>query len=193
MSTLVYVHGTNGSGKSTLARMVIAAAGGQTAYDRHPKLARAASTHTARGLVLLGRYRAACGGVDLIAPYQDVLPEIKRQRKKHEDIFAEGLITPGVQSCTQFAMQFDHAYFIHLDTPEEQCHANMLKRRARMGKADQPYDPKNIYGKARSARSWVANLQRNGLNAVGLQFPEARATVFNLLGLPEPTIDDILE
>ena len=123
-----------------------------------------------------------------------MLEEIKRQRRaKHDTIFAEGLITPGVETCTKFAMQVDHAYFIHLDTPEEQCHANMLKRRARMGKADQPYDPKNIYGKARSARSWVLNLQRNGLDARGLQFPEARATVLQLLGLSEPTVDDLLE
>jgi hypothetical protein len=193
MSTLVYVHGTNGSGKSTLARAVIAAAGGQTLYDRHPKLPRAASTHTARGVTLLGRYRATCGGVDLIAPYQDVLSEIQRQRKTgHETVFAEGLITPGVETCTRMAMHFLDAHFIHLDTPEEQCHANMLARRKRMGKADQPYDPRNIYSKARSARSWVNNLQRSGLNAYGLQFKQARETVFHLLGLTEPTVDDIL-
>lgn len=200
MSRLVYVHGTNGSGKSTLARAVIAAAGGQTAYDRHPKLPRAASTHTARGLVLLGRYRAACGGVDLIAPYQDVLEEIKRQTmrkaifgKEPPNVFAEGLITPGVETCTRMASQFDDAHFIHLDTPEEQCHANMLARRKRMGKADQPYDPRNIYSKARSARSWVNNLQRSGLNAYGLQYTEARETVFRLLGLTELTVDELLE
>lgn len=202
MSRLVYVHGTNGSGKSTLARAVIAAAGGQTLYDRHPDLPRAASTHTARGVVLLGRYRAACGGVDLIAPYQDVLSEITRQvhtRQRidgHPDnikVFAEGLITPGVETCTRMAMKFLDAHFIHLDTPEEQCHANMLARRKRMGKADQPYDPRNIYSKARSARSWVANLQRSGLNAYGLQYAAARETVFQLLGLTELTVDELLD
>lgn len=186
MSVLVYLHGTNGSGKSTLARELIAHALGQTDYVRLPALATDGKTPgyttTRAGLVLLGRYRAQCGGVDLIAPYRSVRPTMEAALEAgHSAVFAEGLITPGVETCKGFASLFKRAVFIMLDTPEEQCVRNMLSRRVDMGKANVPYDPANLYRKAKSARAWVDNLDRVGLESGRLQYPAALAVCKRLL------------
>lgn len=195
-TTLVYVHGTNGSGKSTLARAVIAAAGGSNPYVPRMsigKKTRQGYTPTPSGVVLLGKYSGRqCGGVDLIAPYHLVHDELRIQSvAKRARVFGEGLITPGVGTCVGFAEMFGRAVFVHLDTPEEQCVANMLKRKARIHKTG-PYDPKNLYKKVSSARSWADRLERAGLEVHRLQYRQAYNLTLELLGLPEPSVEDLL-
>ena len=106
MTTLVYVHGTNGSGKSTLARAVLAAAGGAQSVSKlvttlvpTPK---ATWTHTgAAGVVLAGKYGTACGGVDGIQPYAALHDVLMENAWSGCNVFAEGLITPGVGTCVK--------------------------------------------------------------------------------------------
>jgi energy-coupling factor transporter ATP-binding protein EcfA2 len=196
VTTLVYVHGTNGSGKSTLARAVLAAAGGALTYS--PRIVRGKKTRqgytpTTAGVVLLGKYSGRqCGGVDLIAPYRLVREEIQIQSvSTNARVFAEGLITPGVETCAGFAELFDRAVFVYLDTPAEQCVANMLKRKARIDRTG-PYDPKNLYKKIVSASNWADRLERAGLEVQRLQYHQAYNMTLELLGLPEPSVDDLL-
>lgn len=190
MKTLVYVHGTNGSGKSTLARAVLAAAGGAKGLGALACNPKATWTHTGRaGVVLVGKYLTSCGGVDGVQPYADVRNILCDCAGEH--VFAEGLVTPGKDTCAAFANQFDRAVFILLDTPETVCITNVLKRRKAKGN-DKPYSPDNLYKKARSARMWADSLERTGLEVQRLQYRQAYKVVLELLGLPTPSVDDLL-
>jgi len=184
--TLIYVHGTNGSGKSTLARAVLAAAGGPKAVDHLPGTPKGSWTTTPDpGMCLVGKYLTSCGGVDGILPYAltyDILDHLTNPFQ-YVGVLAEGLVTPGKGTCTRFAALFDRAVFILLDTPEQQCIENVLKRRAAAGN-EKPYSPDNLYKKARSARMWVDNLERAGLEVHRLQFPDALRLSLAALHLP---------
>lgn len=181
MSTLVYVHGTNGSGKSTLARAVLAAAGGPKAVCSVPGLPKAkyTTTHTPK-MFLVGKYLTSCGGVDGILPYHhvgDILGFIGG------NTLAEGLVTPGVATCQRFTDMYDRAVFILLDTPEARCIHNVLQRRKEAGNT-KPYDPDNLFRKARSARSWASNIERAGLEVHRAQYADALRLTLGLLRLP---------
>lgn len=192
MTTLIYVHGTNGSGKSTLARAVLAAAGGAQAVVAVTGTPKATWTYTGTpGVVLAGKYGNACGGVDGMQPYAALHDVLKSNVSFGNSVFAEGLVTPGVDTCTKFASYFDHAVFILLDTPDTVCIKNVLKRRAAKG-TTKPYDPKNLYRKQHSARSWADRLERAGLNVHRLQYRQAYTMTLELLGLSEPSVEDLL-
>lgn len=195
MKTLVYVHGTNGSGKSTLARAMLAAGGAQTVnevdHDTTQKV-KAHITWTRSGLALAGKYGAACGGVDGVQPYEAVHSILQRAvMYDGACVFAEGLVTPGQDTCVKFASYFDRAVFILLDTPDTVCIKNVLARRAVKGN-DKPYDPKNLYRKQVSARNWATRLERAGLEVHRLQYRQARTLCLELLGLPEPSAHQLL-
>lgn len=192
MTTLVYVHGTNGSGKSTLARAVLAAAGGAQGVSKLASTPKATWTHTGRaGVVLAGKYGTACGGVDGMQPYAALHDVLQHNVGFVRNVFAEGLVTPGVGTCQTFASYFDRAVFVLLDTPDTTCIKNVLKRRAAKGNT-KPYDPKNLYRKLASARSWADRLERAGLEVHRLQYRQAYNLTLELLGLPEPSVEDLL-
>jgi hypothetical protein len=90
-----------------------------------------------------------------------------------------------------FAKLFSQATFILLDTPDTVCINNVLKRRAAKG-TTKPYDPKNLYRKQQSARNWADRLERAGLTVHRLQYRQAYILTLELLGLPEPSVDDLL-
>lgn len=180
MSTLVYVYGTNGSGKTHLAREVIKAAGGVT--RNIPGHGKASTTLTTKGVALVGRYGNACGGIDGIQPYADALAEVCFDGALGHRVFAEGLVQPGWRNCEVMTRWYDLTQFILLDTPEEECVANVLKRRAEAGNA-KPYDDRNLYRKASAARSWANLLEKHGVPVVRLRYPAAKKLTFKLLGL----------
>lgn len=188
---LVYLHGTNGSGKSTLARAVIAAAGGVALYS--PGVGKAGSTMTGHGVSLIGKYGNACGGIDGIQPYALVNDELLTHAIFPEcRVFGESLVTPGLATCLGFASMFERTVFILLDTPDTVCIQNVLKRRKAKGNT-KPYDPANLHRKAKSARSWANNLEASGLEVHRLQYREAYVLILELLGLPFPSVEDLLE
>lgn len=191
---LVYVHGTNGSGKSTLARAVIAAAGGFQSYvaSKSGKQGKAGTTTTPSGVALLGSYARACGGVDGFSPYAHIHEElIAHSLFPTARVFAEGLITPGVETCQKFAGYFDRAVFIVLNTPAEDCIKHVLLRRNRKGN-DKPYTPEKLHDKHRSALRWGDRLEGVGLEVHRLKYSQAYTLSLELLGLPLPSVEDLL-
>jgi energy-coupling factor transporter ATP-binding protein EcfA2 len=192
MTTLVYVHGTNGSGKSTLARAVLAAAGGAQGMSKLVGNPKATWTHTGTaGVVLAGKYGNACGGVDGMQPYAALHDVLKEQKAMLRSVFAEGLITPGLETCRQFAGYFDRTVFIALDTPTDVCIQNVLLRRKRAQNV-KPYSPENLYAKHRTVLSWAARLEQAGLDVRKLKYSQAYALSMELLGLLSPSVDDLL-
>lgn len=183
---LIYVYGTNGTGKTTLARALLAAAGGKLTEVAFEGKARA--TVTAQGLHLAGRYGNACGGIDGIQPYADAVRMIQDLAVRRHSVFAEGLVQPGWRTCVQMARSFGSADFILLDIPEEVCVKNVLKRRKAAGN-DKPYDPGNLYRKARSARSWAGLVERAGLTVHRLNWQQAHRLCLTKFGLPADASD----
>jgi energy-coupling factor transporter ATP-binding protein EcfA2 len=162
VSALVYVHGTNGSGKSTLARAVLAAMGRSARCGTLQRARAKRSSHTAhRSNFLLGKYDNACGGWTGTVRLTVLDASARCAIWPTAAVFAEGLITPGVETCQRLAGMYTKATFIHLATPVEDCILNVLARRQRKGN-DKPYDPANLYKKAQSAESWAARLKSNG-------------------------------
>lgn len=192
MNRFIYIHGTNGSGKSTLARALIAACGGvqqvDVGYGGHPK---ASTTLTTEGVVLVGKYGNACGGVDGLSPYAAIHDVCLRHAIFPEArLLAEGLVTPGLETCQKLAGYFGEAMFIYLDTPEEQCIRNVLRRRARKGTTKE-YDPTNLRKKTASAVSWANRLEQAGLNVQRLNWRMAYLECLDYLGI-EPHLNHIL-
>ena len=187
----IYVHGTNGSGKSTLARAVIAASGGTTGINYILPNKKATYTHTASGLVLVGKYGTACGGVDGLSPYASIFSVVGTNAAMGRNVFAEGLITPGVETCSTLAAAFEQHLFIHLDTPIEQCIQNVLARRGRKGTIKE-YDPSNLLKKSQSARNWASRLDKAGLHTASLTWDNAYSKILQELGLPHPSTKDLL-
>lgn len=195
MKTLVYVHGTNGSGKSTLARAVLAAAGGLEAYvpTHSGKQGKAGFSATPRGVALLGAYVRACGGVDGFSPYAHIHPVLDAlQWDSDKCVFAEGLITPGIETCQRLAARFDRAHFVVLNTPVEQCIANVMSRRGRKAN-DKEYNPANLYKKHASAQHWGVRLAKAELTTHQLEYPQAYRLILELLGLPYPSTKELLK
>ena len=193
-SKLVYVHGTNGSGKSTLARAIIAAAGGVEEVRQHQSYKKAHTTLTASGLMLIGKYGTACGGVDGLSPYASILDILSIQGAFGfpTPVMAEGLITPGLETC-QKMNDYAHgnAEFLWLAPPIDHCIANVLKRRARKGTPGE-YDPKNLIKKRASAESWATRLDRAGLSVkIMPSWSVAYLSCLASLGLPVPDVDKL--
>lgn len=180
---IIYVHGTNGSGKSTLARAVIKAAGGVIGVSCIHNNRKATYTHTEAGVIMVGKYGNACGGVDGVSPYSAAIDIALEQVELWDrKVFMEGLATPGLETCQKLG---PGALFIFLDTPVEQCIENVLKRRAVRGN-DKPYDPANLYKKLRSAESWAKRLELHGLNVVRLSWDNAYTRILREYGLKRP-------
>jgi hypothetical protein len=190
---LIYVHGTNGSGKSTLARRLVTAAGGVLSNKLDNGCPVSVAIHS--GFVLIGKYENACGGLDGINPYRLAIDTAGIYAKSGTNVFMEGLATPGQATCKELHDMFEgRATFYLLDVPEADCIANVLKRRARSKRAhsNKPYDPSHLYKKAKSARSWAAALQRNGLDIKVMKPDNVYRDVLAKLGVTEPTTNQLL-
>jgi ABC-type oligopeptide transport system ATPase subunit len=199
VSLLIYVHGTNGSGKSTLARALLAEAGGATGVNylmkkdgfgltHHKKVTY---THTQAGVIFIGSYGNACGGVDGLSPYHGIFDVVATNASASRKMFAEGLVTPGLETCQRLADMVEKCLFILLDTPDAQAVRNVLTRRARKG-TDKPYDPANLHKKTRSAVSWANRLEDAGLNVARLSWDGAYTASAKLLGLQNERISHLL-
>jgi ABC-type dipeptide/oligopeptide/nickel transport system ATPase subunit len=201
-SKFIYVHGTNGSGKSTLARAVIAASGGVDWVEdiSHPG-EKVRWTRTKSHVSLVGKYDTACGGADGLSPYasiHDVLHRILEWGAQDyipgvlpPAIFAEGLITPGVETCARLADQCANHLFIFLDTPIDQCIRNVLARRGRKGTTKE-YDTKNLLKKHQSASNWIRRLEAAGLKTASLTWDNAYSRILQEYSLPQPRVEDLL-
>jgi hypothetical protein len=189
---LFYVHGTNGSGKSTLARRIVSAMG---CINTRKHTDTGVPISVAHGLVFIGKYENACGGVDGINPYRAAVDTAGILASYGNNVFMEGLATPGQATCQELTDMFKgNATFYLLDVPEADCIANVLKRRARSKRAHaaKPYDPSHLYKKAKSARAWATALQKNGLQCKVMTPDNVYRDVLATLGITEPTIDQLL-
>lgn len=180
---LVYVHGTNGSGKSTLARALLAAAGGVRSQRKLPQHKKAIVTFTQAGPVFLGQYGSACGGVDGVSPYAAV-HDLVDEADHH--IFAEGLVTPGLETCQRLAERAGglHAFVVINVHPDEAVR-NVLTRRARKG-TDKEYNPDNLLKKHRTAMLWADRLEKHGLEVHRVSWEDAYDLALGVLELPAP-------
>lgn len=178
MPKFVFVHGANGSGKTTLARLLITCAGGIHSADPLPGIPGSVISYAPRGMAFIGPYRTATGGADSIQPYAIVPQSIEHLMRKGGgyDIFAEGLVTPGVALCERVYKSGMRAgydcHFILLDVPIDECTQHVLARRHRKGN-QKPYDNAHLIKKHRSALNWVRNLKQAKVPAMQMSWSAA--------------------
>lgn len=193
---LIYVHGANGSGKTTLAHVLMTCAGRPVRLVSPPTPQTAPSTHTKDGLVLVGPYRSATGGADSVQPYAFVPHTISHYIRKGKNVFVEGLMTPGVDTCRWIYEDAKKhgakVTFIWLDVNISTCTAHVLARRARKGN-EKPYDNAHLVKKHKSSFSWAQNLAKLGLPVQALTWEKARAYCLSEFRLTAPPIASLLD
>lgn len=176
LRNLIYVHGTNGSGKSTLARYLIMCAGGNYATARLPEPDGPKYTVTRTRLALVGKYSTPTGGADGVNPYAEVPKLAIELLKIDHDVFIEGLMTPGVETCCKLhdsAVKLGASVrFIRLDIGFYQACKNVERRRKLTGNI-KPFDPSNLRKKQNSCDGWFENLAAAGLPIYGFDFNQA--------------------
>lgn len=149
MFTVIKLGGVNGSGKTTIAREVMKLAGTDAA---HTVLESGKETTVHLGqylgvpIIVLGKYKAACGGMDTISDKHDRLLLLQRSCMAGRIVFYEGLIT-GKTYGAMGAMSEDHVnnergrwLYTFMDTPFDVAVERVLARRAEAGN-DAPFDP----------------------------------------------------
>lgn len=184
MSVCIFVHGTNGSGKSTLAKKIIELCGGVSAYYADTSY-KGGSTILNNGVGLLGKYDNACGEMDGFHPAGAIKDELQKHSiDPSAKVFAEGLMTFGIETCKSIASMFDTCIFILLDTDIPQCIEHVKERRSKAGNTKE-YSPEHLYKKAKSAYSWYLNLLSEGLTCYRLKFDDALECVKYFFNLEE--------
>ena len=135
------------------------------------------------GVGFLGKYTNLYRGMDEFHPAASIKAELQKHAMNPDGrVFAEGLMTFGVETCKEISNMFDKCTFILLDTDIPQCIEHVKQRRSENGNT-KDYSPEQLYKKAKGAYSWYINLLQEGLECYWLKFDDALQCVkyyFNL-------------
>lgn len=162
MSRIVNFRGTSGSGKTTLVHRVMS-----LYLDRKPVHIEGRKqplyytlTHPGRGrdLAVLGHYETACGGCDTITELDEIFALAKRLARDGFDVLMEGLLVSGEIIRTAQLSQELRLYVLTLNTPIDDCVANINKRRVARG-VEEPVRPKNTIAKDKTVRRVMERLK----------------------------------
>lgn len=138
------IRGTSGSGKTTLVKKLIHELGIQ---ENLGKLGLVLNG----GIAVVGKYDNPCGGCDTMKQQQDIMEAIKKFHQDGYHVVFEGLMISTVHSTwVEFSLAFSNYHVVYLNTPLEQCLANIQTRRVASGKTYKPLNVENISGKHKS-------------------------------------------
>jgi thymidylate kinase len=170
MARLISLRGTHGSGKSYVMNNFLKSHKAQKMKygmlgPRLPEAYELQISGTKELTYVIGPYITACGGLDAVQPYENILNLLDKYVGKGNLVF-EGLMASGVYGRIGEWME-DYAKNVHvlfLDTPYETCVKRVLKRRHERGN-DTEFDPENVlkkfkavgYVKKRVARDKLFN------------------------------------
>jgi hypothetical protein len=199
MGHIIQIHGTSGSGKTTAMRNALAKL--RRSNDKHllgyswtdkktgkPKhkqhvLGEFYDEVVHEGMVLeryvfaVGDYSATCGGVDSLSSpgIADTLYNAIDNLAKSYDrtkVCMEGLIQLQPGRSIWLAEQGHNVTALVLNTPLEQCIANIKKRRAAAGN-DKPLDEENTRIKFEAKARLIERLRGGGVGVLEMSSDEA--------------------
>lgn len=133
---VISIRGSNGAGKTWVARRVMDRAEGD--FKKKITLANGVLINVYKDFVILGSYDRVCGGCDTIKTPQMVWDAVV-ECAEHSNVIYEGVIVGNVYEPTLILNERLKAIQarlvpICLNTPFEQCVANVNARRAVEGK-----------------------------------------------------------
>jgi thymidylate kinase len=177
---IIQIRGTSGSGKTTLARAVMGLyAHRQEHYVEGRKRPLAytftRAEHTRRPLYAVGHYESACGGADTIsAGFEFIFDLVTRAHAAGNDVLLEGLL---ISNDSKRIIEVCHAnpeqhLLVCLNTPVEQCLANIRARRAAKGN-DKPLSEKNTRDKHAYGLRQNEKLAAAGVNYIVADYDTA--------------------
>lgn len=183
MHTVISIRGTNGAGKTWVARQVMQRA--DPDFVKKATLANGVLVNVYRNFVILGSYDRACGGCDTIKTPQQVWDAVV-ECAQHSNVLYEGVIVGNVFEPTillneRLKMIGARLVPVCLNTPFEECVANVNRRRAVEGKpAIERTD--NILTNDKKNRSSAKKLHAAGLNPHWVSAEEAAQVILQELG-----------
>lgn len=185
---IIQIRGTSGSGKTTLARAVMGLyAQKQPSYApgrKQPLSYTLTAPGRERPLVVLGHYESACGGCDTIsAGFETIFDLALAADRAGNDVLFEGLlISNDTRRLIELCGQVEEHLIVVLDTPVEQCLANIRARRAARGN-DKPLSEKNTRDKHAYQLKQTPKLAAAGVNYIVADYEIALPKIKEALGV----------
>lgn len=173
--SVIKLGGCNGSGKTSVARGLLDAMTKQKRHEYQLKSGKTGVFYRGRydftgvDVYVLGKYDNVCGGMDTISDKEDRFSMVQDLSESNPKaiVFFEGLITGktfgalGDLSVAHQALNIPWLYAF-MDTPFDVCVDRVLMRRARAGKADEPFDPERTMRPTFNSCTRLAQKLRNG-------------------------------
>lgn len=145
---LISLRGTHGSGKTFVMTNFLKAHPKRPLYGQlGPRLPEAYEL-TIKGAngptFVIGPYLSACGGLDAVQPYENILKLLSKYEPKGHLVF-EGLMASGVYGRIGEWMEpfKKRVHILFLDTPYEKCVERVEARRLQRGNRTE-LDPTNV-------------------------------------------------
>ena len=175
----IHVGGINGSGKTYAMKTIIAKLGGVSEvverYDLGSKVRYSTVVNTDK-VILMGKYgdRERTYGMDTVRSPVGGLDLARELLGSREDLLllSEGLLIPPIERCETYAKLADSYKFILLDTPFNECVANVEARRkfklenyGRIPKSEE-VDTNKLAEVAKRCESWLTRATAAGLDIV---------------------------
>jgi len=187
----INLRGTSGAGKTTLARAILNGYEHTEDFFREGRKQPIYSVlqrmgYVGRPLMVLGHYRAACGGCDTITELDDVFRLVRVGLEANHDVLFEGLILSGeIARTLELGLDLhSNGKMLHvlaLDTPVDRCVSNINLRREARGQME-PVRPKNTIAKARCVELTMKKLTgQPGLACGVASYGDTQAQVEYLL------------
>lgn len=182
---IINVRGTMGSGKTTIMRGLIASFWKRTMYGRLgavlPEAYKLQIPNINSPVFILGPYVAQNGGCDRIQS-TDLIMELIEDYHGMGHVLFEHL---GLSACYGKVGELiakHHGVLAYMDTPLEQCVANVRTRRAARGEK-KPFDPDRYHKKHFAAvqRSRERALDIGKVKVVDLNFGKGREQILAML------------
>lgn len=178
---IINIRGTHGSGKSTLVRSLLDRYGASVdGSEKKPLGYRFQPEWLSKPVYVVGFYRTACGGCDLIHPYDRIWPRVAHYAELGHVIFEGALISGNYGSIGRASERYgDQFVFAFMTTPLEVCIERV--RRRRLAKGDtRPFNTKNTESKFNAIRSLIVKIRAMGRRVAMLDY---RRPIPQLLGL----------
>lgn len=190
---IINIRGTNGSGKTTLARAFI----GDPAetevvlheYEEQLKASvktRAVLGYRHDGVIVVGSYRTACGGLDTVKTFELSRRVIRTAADLGGHVVAEGVLASTVfGSWAAFARQMDEAgypfAFCYLQTPVEVC-LERIRQRIRDRGEEVRFDEKLVRDKVRAVAATRERAMAAGLQVFDLPIGDEERALREIMG-----------
>lgn len=177
---ILNIRGPSGSGKSTAVRQFLKCYGNEKMFDtvngktrlvgyRIP--AKENGGQSQNDIYLLGSYETACGGCDKLTGgggSTDLVESMVSDYSKKGHVIFEGLLISTLDRWIEFAKHHEGFRVYYMDTPLDQCIANVKTRNG--GKA---FNHGNVRSKHRTLKGQVGQMQSAGVQTFMLPYERA--------------------